>query len=180
MIPRGIEILVKKASVDAEFKDTLLTERSHAAYRIGLELDPNEVQMLDAFPEGQLDKIIAETLVEPKLRPVFRGYSAIVMLAVVGAAAYGCIPAATGSRPDEPMDKDDVNESELDEDDPELNTETGARPDLPYLDGEEEETDAEDESEMGMKGYGVGTGSRPDLPDNAEGEGGDESADEGE
>ncbi|MCP4228600.1 MAG: hypothetical protein GY771_00425 [bacterium] len=171
MTPRGIEILVKKASVDDEFKDTLLAERSHSAYRIGLQLDPAEAEMLDTLPEAQLNKIIAETEVEPKLQPVFRGYSAIVMMAVVGAAASGCIPAATGSRPDEPLDKEDANntnESELDEDDPELNVETGIRPDLPYLDedGEEEETAAEDSEEERIPQ--VRTGVRADIPEEGE------------
>ena len=80
MTPRGIEILVKKASVDGAFKRHLLAERSGAAERIGLELDPAEAAMLDTFPEAHLDKIIAETLVEPKLRSTFMGYSAEAML----------------------------------------------------------------------------------------------------
>ncbi len=175
MTPRGIEILVKKASVDTEFKYVLLAERSHAAYRIGLQLDPTEAEMLDTFPEIQLNKIIAETEVEPKLQPVFKGYSAIVMLAVVGAAVSGCIPAATGSRPDEPVDEDNVNDitgSEIEEDE-DLNMETGIRPDLPYLDenGEEEKTvveDTEDEAILDEYKPNVKGGARPDLPDEGE------------
>lgn len=175
MTPRGIEILVKKASVDDDFKDTLLAERSHAAYRIGLQLNPAEAEMIDTFPEAQLNKIIAETEVEPTLQPVFRGYSAIVMLAVVGAAVSGCIPAATGSRPDEPMDKDDVNDitgSEWD-DNEELNMETGSRPDLPYLDGDAEEEEAvaedtDDEAILEEHKPNVKGGSRPDIPEEGE------------
>ncbi len=39
-IPRGIEVLVKKASVDRVFRAKLLTERASAAGDIGLELMP--------------------------------------------------------------------------------------------------------------------------------------------
>ena len=49
-IPQGIEVLVKKAAVDAEFKRLLLAERAEAAERIGLELQPAETAMLDAVP----------------------------------------------------------------------------------------------------------------------------------
>ena len=47
-IPRGIEILVKKAAVDLEFKQVLLAKRADAAAEIGLELDPAEAMMLRA------------------------------------------------------------------------------------------------------------------------------------
>ena len=61
MTPRGIEILVKKALVDGAFRRQLLTERSGAAERIGLALDPAEAAMLDAIPEAQLVAIIEKT-----------------------------------------------------------------------------------------------------------------------
>ncbi len=38
-IPRGIEVLVRKASVDAEFRRVLLAERAQAARRIDLASD---------------------------------------------------------------------------------------------------------------------------------------------
>ena len=38
-IPRGVEVLVRKASVDPAFKDLLLTAREAAASQIDLELD---------------------------------------------------------------------------------------------------------------------------------------------
>jgi len=87
MTPRGIEILVKKASVDGEFKRYLLAERSGAAARIGLELDTAEAAMLDAIPEAQLVAIIEKTKVAPLLRPAFMGYAAAAMLAAVGGFA---------------------------------------------------------------------------------------------
>ncbi|MCP4231927.1 MAG: hypothetical protein GY771_17500, partial [bacterium] len=89
MTPRGIEILVKKASVDGAFRRHLLTERSGAAERIGLELDPAEAAMLDAIPEAQLVATIEKTKVTPLLRPAFTGYAAAAMLAAGGGVA-GC------------------------------------------------------------------------------------------
>ena len=46
-IPRGIEVLVKKASVDPAFKSLLMSVRSKAADEIGLALDAAEA---DALP----------------------------------------------------------------------------------------------------------------------------------
>ncbi len=83
-VPRGIEVLVKKAAVDREFKAVLLTERSAAAVGIGLELSETEAAMLDGVPAPQLEAIIAGTTVSPKLRPAFLGRAAAVMLAALG------------------------------------------------------------------------------------------------
>ncbi len=147
LTPRGIEILVKKASVDGAFKRHLLEERSGAAERIGLELDPAEAAMLDAIPEAQLANIISDTKLPPKLKPVFLGSTALLMAAVLGVSTAGCCcPTATGNRPDEPYDYDEDDPyNEYDEDDPELNVDTGARPDLPYLEDEPPEGASEEE-----------------------------------
>ena len=83
-IPRGIEILVKKASVDLLFKQVLLDKRSGAAEMIGLALDPTEVAMLDSIPQEQLERIIVGTKVQPGIRTAFLGYTAAVMLAALG------------------------------------------------------------------------------------------------
>ena len=48
-IPRGIEVLVKKASVDPRFCDTLLRRRADAAKEIGLELDPESQWIIQAL-----------------------------------------------------------------------------------------------------------------------------------
>lgn len=113
-IPRGIEVLVKKASVDAEFKQLLLDQRDAAAETIGLKLDPAEVLMLRAAAADQLEAVIAQTHVPVKQRRAFLTNAAAVMLAALGVASSGCIlgirpdrpeeiePAPTGSRPDIP------------------------------------------------------------------------------
>jgi len=105
-IPRGIEVLVKKASVDPAFREVLLERRAGAAAGIGLELEPAEAMMLDAVPAGQLEAVIDSTEVSADRRRAFLGKAAAVMLAALGAAvAPGCdevVPAPKGIRPDPP------------------------------------------------------------------------------
>jgi hypothetical protein len=88
--PRGLEVLLKKASVDAEFRALLLESRSRACTAISLELDPAEATMLDTMPTAQLDAIIQRTRVRPEDRRVFLGKAASVMLAALGAGVSGC------------------------------------------------------------------------------------------
>jgi hypothetical protein len=85
-IPRGVEVLIKKAAVDPAFKKVLLKKRAGAAEAIALKLEPAEEAMLNAFPEGQLKAIVANTKVSPGLRPAFLGYAGSVMLAALGTA----------------------------------------------------------------------------------------------
>jgi hypothetical protein len=103
-IPRGIEVLVSKASLDAEFRALLLERRAKAADEIGLALSPAESMMLDAIPEGHLEAVIARTRVAPSNRRAFLGRAAAVMLAALGVGVAGCdqYPAPTGIAPDRP------------------------------------------------------------------------------
>jgi hypothetical protein len=88
--PRGLEVLLKKASVDTEFRALLVRDRSKACAVIDLELDPAEAAMLDAMPMAQLDAIIQRTRVRPEDRRVFLGKAASVMLAALGTGISGC------------------------------------------------------------------------------------------
>ncbi len=85
-IPRGIEVLVKKASVDPQFKELLLQARAEAAEAIDLELTPAEEMMLRVVPREQLEAIIARTNVPQSHRRAFLGTAAAAMLAVLGVA----------------------------------------------------------------------------------------------
>jgi hypothetical protein len=100
-VPRGIEVLVKKAAVDPAFRELLLARRAEAASEIGLALEPAEAAMLDAIPAAQLEAIIARTTVDPMSRAVFLGQAAAAMLGVIGAAvgAQGCTMGARIDRP---------------------------------------------------------------------------------
>jgi hypothetical protein len=110
-IPRGIEVLVKKAAVDAEFKVLLLARRAAAAQEIGLTLQPAEAMMLAVAPAEQLEAIIARTSVPLEHRRVFLGQAAGVMLAALGVmTSIGCEndrePQRTGgARPDVPVSR---------------------------------------------------------------------------
>ena len=98
-IPRGIEVLVKKASVDAAFKALLLSSRSKAAGEIDLELDASEAAILDMVPAAQLEAIIASTRVDPLKKAAFLGKAAAVMLVALGATqAIAQIQATKGVR----------------------------------------------------------------------------------
>ena len=104
-IPRGIEVLVKKAVVDPAFREVLLARRAAAAEEIGLALTPQEVLILNQVPAAQLEAIIARTKVDPSRRNAFLGKAAGVMLAALGASAVvsesdGQI--SKGERPDVP------------------------------------------------------------------------------
>jgi hypothetical protein len=105
-VPRGIEVLIKKAAVDPQFRSLLLEKRAEAAGTIGLELHPSEIAMLAGIPQAQLEAIISRTRVDAKLRPILMGAAAAVMLVALGADLTGCResrpPAPTGSRPDQP------------------------------------------------------------------------------
>jgi hypothetical protein len=97
-IPRGIEVLVKKASVDPEFKKVLLEKRADAAWEIGLDLDDSEAGMLSSIPIAQLESIIERTTVGPESRRVFLGKAASLMLAAIGVTILGC--GSKGNDPD--------------------------------------------------------------------------------
>lgn len=129
-IPRGIEVLVKKAAVDPEFRRILLEKRAAAADEIGLKLEPAEVAMLNAVPAAQLESIIANTNVSEVTRSAFLGRAAAVMLAALTATtAAGC----AGSRPDQPE-----QDSTPPEPPKEVHPKGGVRPDAPNGTGKTE------------------------------------------
>jgi hypothetical protein len=104
-VPRGMEVLIKKAAVDAEFRALVLDHRADAGKEIGLGLLPSEAAMLNGIPRAQLAAIIANTRVEPRLRPTLLGRAAAVMLVAlgVGVAVAGDPMAPGGIRPDAPI-----------------------------------------------------------------------------
>lgn len=105
-IPRGIEVLIKKAAVDPEFRQLLLEQRGDAAAAIELELDPAETAMLKAIPAEQLAQLINQTVVPTEQRRVFLGRTAAAMLVAIGAGLVilpMCAPAKSrGIQPDRP------------------------------------------------------------------------------
>lgn len=94
-IPRGVEVLVKKASVDPEFRRLLLEKRGEAASQIDLELTDAERSMLSSIPAEQLEKIIDNIKVKPEHREVFLGTVGKLMLAVVIGGAFVSVMTPT-------------------------------------------------------------------------------------
>jgi len=104
-VPRGVEVLIKKAAVDEAFRERLLSERAQAAALIGLKLAPAEEALLANIPAAQLEATIARTVVKPDLRRVFLAGAAAAMLAACAAASCGDpgpVPVSEGIRPDTP------------------------------------------------------------------------------
>jgi len=154
-IPRGIEVLVKKAAVDGVFKELLLARRAAAAEEIGLSLQPAEAMMLAVAPAEQLEAIIARTSVPSEHRRAFLGQAASVMLAALGVmTSIGCEPQPTpgGARPDPPFRTGGSR--------PDL-PEGGTRPTMP------DEKPAENPKPLPDKGHpsqDAAGGIRPDQP----------------
>jgi hypothetical protein len=97
-IPRGMEVLVKKAAVDPEFRALLLAQRDQAAQSIGLTLEPAEAMMLRGVPAAQLQKIIAETVVPEEHRRTFLSYTGVAMLAILVGTVGAALTCSAGQR----------------------------------------------------------------------------------
>ena len=89
MIPCGIEALIKKASVDRDFRTLLLEKRAEAAKEIDLELTSAEAAILNVIPSQQIETIIEKTTVPDEHRRIFLGKVAAAMLAVLGLCVTG-------------------------------------------------------------------------------------------
>lgn len=163
--PRGLEVLLKKAAVDAAFRARLLSARAAAAGDLGLELAASERALLAAAPAAQLAAMVDGTRVPERQRAAFLGSAAAVMLAALGLTGCGDQPAPAGIRPQEvpptqqpgpPVSegiRPDVPEQREDpapapKPDP-VPTSRGVRPDLPPV---------RDDEVQPTKGI------RPDLP----------------
>lgn len=116
-MPVGIEVLIKKASVDPEFRQILLEKRGVAARDIGLELTETEKNMLLSISHEQLEKIIRNTKVKPEHLSIFRGKTVKLMLAAAAGLAVVTMLSLTtctaGISPDrvEKMQLEDLNNS---------------------------------------------------------------------
>lgn len=135
-IPRGIEVLVKKAAVDPDFHRQLLAKRAGVAQEIELELTQAETLMINTIPQAQLNAIIANTQVPEPERRAFLGRLGTMMLAAIGATACKVFRMAPGgARPDTPTVNPETTIEGIQPDDPTAtpgpNVETGIRPDDP-------------------------------------------------
>jgi hypothetical protein len=95
--PHGIEILLKKASVDDEFAKVLLESPEDAARLISLELQDAERRILVNTPKGTLRTMIGHTTVKRHQLSAYKTMSAALMLAAI--LAIGSTGCDCGSEP---------------------------------------------------------------------------------
>lgn len=125
-VPRGIEVLLNKASVDEEFRSRLLDDFGAAADSIGLDLATGERAVLGSVTPEVLADMIAHVTVPAEHRSVFKGRVAAAMLTIVAGTTFACAPPgiAPGGcvvQPDEQQQeqsaepKDDQQKGEGDE-----------------------------------------------------------------
>jgi hypothetical protein len=89
--PRGIEILLKKASVDQEFAKLLLESPEDAARLISLDLQDSERRIMLNTPRATLQTMIRHTTVKRHQLSAFKTVSAALMLAAILAiGSTGC------------------------------------------------------------------------------------------
>jgi hypothetical protein len=106
-IPRGIDVLILKASVDPAFRELLGRDWRSAAASIGLDLAEAERAVLRSVPGSVLVDMSLRVRVPNDHRPVFLGKVAAAMLALLaGGLVIGCSP--TPSPP--PSGQTDLNE----------------------------------------------------------------------
>ena len=147
-VPRGIEVLLKKAAIDPQFRELLLKEPEAAALSIELELTPVEQLMLQSIPAEHLTAIIDQTEVPQQQRRAFLGTAAAAMLAVLTGFVTGCPESPSkGSRPD-----GWTGGANPDMPYPLTAGEGGAAPDIPWT--------TEDDSDTPPS-----AGTMPDVPD---------------
>ncbi|HEY9070870.1 MAG TPA: hypothetical protein VIV61_11495, partial [Candidatus Ozemobacteraceae bacterium] len=110
-IPRGMELLLKRAAVDSAFRTDLLARRAQVADELNLPLDRTERSMLDGIPEAQLRGIITATPVPEPQRKALSGASAAAMLALLAQLTFTPVTgraetAATTETGDQTADDD--------------------------------------------------------------------------
>jgi hypothetical protein len=107
--PRGIEILLKKASVDEDFAKVLLESPEEAARLISLDLQDSERRILLNTPRSSLRTMIRHTTVKRQQLSAFKTMSAALMLVAVVAVsslagASDCAPTPSkGMRADDDL-----------------------------------------------------------------------------
>jgi len=105
-IPRGMELLLKRAAVDDDFFGELLVKRATVADSLAIPLDPAERAMLNAIPEAQLRGIITRTKVPEIQKKALTGASAAAMIALLTQLTF--TPVA--GRAETPPAKDQTGE----------------------------------------------------------------------
>ncbi|HNW33747.1 MAG TPA: hypothetical protein PKM25_02365 [Candidatus Ozemobacteraceae bacterium] len=99
-IPRGMELLLKRAAVDDAFCAELFAGRATVADSLAIPLDPAERAMLNAIPEAQLRGIITRTRVPETQKRALTGASAAAMLALLAQLTFTPVAGRADTPPD--------------------------------------------------------------------------------
>lgn len=91
-IPRALEILVKRAAIDKEFRAQLLQKREKIAKEMRIPLDPSEKAILAGIPEEHLQKMIQVTEVPPAQKNLLAKGTAAAMLALLAQLTFAPLP----------------------------------------------------------------------------------------
>jgi len=150
-IPRGLELLIKRASVDPEFKTALVQKRIKLLNELGICLDETEKSILECVPSDHLTRMIDATEVPPAQRKAISSGSVAAMLALFTQLAFAPVPGR-GETPSPAPTNSEISDNMSDE---RLNVMvTGIRPD--------EESSKYDDYEDHL----ADRGARPDFPGN--------------
>lgn len=140
-IPRGLEILVKRAAIDIAFKSALLTKRDKIAEELDIPLDPSEKAMLACIPAEHLEKMIQATEVPPAQHKLLAKGTTAAMLALLAQLTFAPVPGRAEAPP-----KINIRTATSRSENDELAVVKGIRPDI------------ENEDHLADRG------ARPDIP----------------
>jgi len=147
-IPRGLEILVKRAAIDTTFKSALLTKRDKIAEELDIPLDPSEKAMLACIPAEHLEKMIQATEVPPAQHKLLAKGTAAAMLALLAQLTFAPLPGRAETPPKINL-RSATSRSENDE----YAVVKGIRPDI------------ENDAWQNYDDHLADRGARPDLPE---------------
>jgi hypothetical protein len=146
-IPRALEILVKKAAVDEDFRNELLEKRDKLADELSVPLDASERAMLSCVPAEHLQQMISHTQVPETQKRHLIGASAAAIVALITQLTFAPAPAnaqqkivnqpAAVRRSEMPDIKEDFYAG-LGGIRPDL-ADRGARPDMPHYEDDFDE-----------------------------------------
>jgi len=98
-IPRGLEILVKRAAIDTSFRAELLKKREKIAEELKIPLDASEIAMLACIPSEHLEKMIQATEVPPAQHKLLAKGTAAAMLALLAQLTFAPVPGRAEAPP---------------------------------------------------------------------------------
>lgn len=140
-IPRGLELLIKRASIDGDFRKDLLQKRVGLLEELNINLDETEKSMLACVPEEHLARMIDATEVPSAQRKALSTGSVAAMIALFTQLALTPVASSAENPPSTAQNSSYTGNSGdnnfavlltgIRPDDEDHLADRGARPDLP-------------------------------------------------